>query len=202
MTTLKSSQKEHSDLLADLFTSSARSTVLRVFMLDPTRAYYQRQLEGATGLPIRAVQRELERLSGVGLLYRRTEGNRAYYQVDRDFLLYPELRTMVLKVGTPVEALRGALSLDESIRLAFLSETGDEVLAVFHPGRRPAVAAPEGISVELHSSEAFLAALAEEAAWLDPYLRHGADLLGRRDDVIWRHIHAAGHEVPKGDGVP
>ena len=51
-----------SKTLAVIFASSARVAVLRVFMLDPLRTYYQRQLESATGMAIRGVQRELERL--------------------------------------------------------------------------------------------------------------------------------------------
>jgi len=37
---------------------------------------------------------------------------------------------------------------------------------------------------------------------LNPYLVRGADVLGRREDVIWRHIAAAGYDVKKGEGVP
>ena len=84
LSTSYSSQTVSLETLRLLFSSSARVQVLRIFMLDPTRAYYQRQLEGAAGLPIRAIQRELERLSAAGLLYRRAEGNRSYYQIDMD----------------------------------------------------------------------------------------------------------------------
>ena len=55
-TTQNSSQSISYDTLKLLFSSSARVQVVRIFMLDPTRAYYQRQLESAAGLPIRANQ--------------------------------------------------------------------------------------------------------------------------------------------------
>ena len=87
-------------------------------MLDPHRAYYQRQIEAATGQPLRAIQRELDRLTSVGLLYRHTEGNRTYHQVDVQFPLFPELRSMVLKTVEPEERLRGLLACDEAVRLA------------------------------------------------------------------------------------
>jgi DNA-binding transcriptional ArsR family regulator len=188
--------------MAGLFASGARVAVLRVFMIDPRRAYYQRQLSQATKLPIRAIQRELERLTAIGLLYRRTEGNRTYFQVDTEFSLYPELRAMVLKSVGLVDRLRGSLSLAAGVRLAFLDETRTRVLLVPHPGQEAAWAPPPGIeAVCLHADE-FREALAQRAALLDAFLVRGLDLLGRREDVIWRRIEAAGYSVPKGEGVP
>jgi hypothetical protein len=52
------------------------------------------------------------------------------------------------------------------------------------------------------SSEEFVRALAEDRERLRPFLGEGTDILGRRDDVIWRHIEAAGFLVQKGAGVP
>lgn len=188
--------------LAVLFASGARVQVLRALMLDPGRAYYQRQLEQATGLPIRAIQRELERLTEAGLLYRRPEGNRVYYQVDRDHLLYPELRSIVLKTAAPVDALRGQLAMDPAVRAALLNAEGDGCLVVEQPGEACRVAPPPGIELARMTSEAFLRGLRERALDIDAYLQRGTDLLGRRDDVLWRHIESAGYEVAKGAGVP
>ena len=171
-------------------------------MLDPSRAYYQRQLEQATGLPIRAIQRELERLTEAGLLYRRPEGNRVYYQVDRDHLLYPELRSIVLKTSPPVDALRGQLAMDPAVRVAILNAAGDTCLLVERTGEATRVTPPPDIAFERRSNEAFLSALQNRELALDAFLRHGTDLLGQRDDVLWRHIETAGYDVAKGAGVP
>ena len=181
----------------------ARVVVLRVFMLDPLRAYYQRQIEAATGQPIRAVQRELDRLTSTGLLYRRAEGNRTYYQVDVQFCLFPELRSMVLKTASAEERLRGHLAMDAAVRLAFWNESENRVLAVTLGGGKSVPAAIAGaLQVETMSMEEFDRLLADEPSALEGYLGCGVDLLGRRDDVIWRRIEAAGYQVPKGKGVP
>ena len=177
-------------------------SVLRVLMLDPLRAYYQRQIEGATGIPIRAVQRELERLTSIGMLYRRVEGNRTYCQVDMQFPLFPELRSMILKTSTPEERIRGLLALDDAVRLVFLCESEGRLLVVTFDARRPDLAGPGPFVVDLMTSEEFARALAEAPASLEPYLARGVDLLGRREDVIWRRIEAAGYVVEKGKGVP
>ena len=52
--TANSSQNISQKTLSMLFASSARAIVLRLFMVDPYRAYYQRQIEKSTGLAIRA----------------------------------------------------------------------------------------------------------------------------------------------------
>lgn len=202
ITTTESSHKTSEDALLALFASSARLSVLRPLLLDPKRAYYQRQLEAATGLPIRAVQRELDRLTSAGLLYRREEWNRAYYQTDMDFPLFPELRAMVLKSCGPADRLRGTLGMDECVRLLFLHGATARVLAVVQAGRRLSMKSYGPYSVEVMGSDEFIRALAEDRPLLDPFLREGVDLLGRREDLIWRRIEAAGYEVAKGEGVP
>lgn len=202
MTSL-SSQNRTLSPIAGLFASSSRETVLRVFLLDPHRVYYQRQLESVTGLPIRAIQRELERLSAVGLLYRRDEGNRTYYQVDFDFPCYPELRGMILKTAGPLEAFRAELAVHFGVRLAFLSRFEDRALVVGRPGLTSASEnLPKLVPVQWISSEAFLDGLENpESDWTE-FLSEGTDLLGRRGDPIWRRIESAGYQVKKGKGVP
>ncbi len=180
----------------------SRGKVLRAVLLDPYRAYYQRQLETVTGLPLRAVQRELERLSAAGLLYRRAEGNRAYYQADPDYVFYPELRGMILKTATALEALRAMLAVASGVRLAFRSGEGGQVLAVLHPDGANHVQVPAPYTVETVSSADFLAGLAEASGRWDVFLSSGTDLLGRREDAIWGRIEAAGYTVNKEQGVP
>lgn len=190
----------HSALLS-IFTSAARVAVLRVFMLDPLREYYQRQIESATGLPIRAVQREMERLTAASLLFRRTEGNRIYYRVDQQFPLFPELRSMVLKTSAPEEQFRGMLAVDDSVRLALLCAGECRALVVTETGAPPRARPPAGFTLDVLSTGEFLEALAQPES-LESYLRRGVDLLGRREDVLWRRLEAGGHWVQKGEGVP
>ena len=195
------SEQPQKAILESLFGSKARVAVLRLFMLDPTRAYYQRQLEGATGLAIRAVQRELDRLTAAGLLYRRVDGNRAYYQVDVHFSLFEDLRGLVLKTCSPVDRLRGSLAMDVSVRLGFLHEPTGKVLIVTQGAKRPAASLAAPFEMETMTSDEFVRALVEARAKIDPYLTEGHDLLGRRDDIIWRRIEMAGYDVERARGV-
>lgn len=189
------------ETLTKLFASKSRSTVLRVFMPDPLRPYYQRQIESITGLPLRAIQRELSRFTELGLLYRKEEGNRAYYRVNLSFPFFHELRTMVLKVSDPVDQLRGHLALCEDVRLAFLVERERSLLVVSRGERVPEIHLPEEYRLEVISFENFRSRLQNDPSSLSSYLRNGKDLLGRRDDVAWYHIEQAGFTVTKWRGV-
>ncbi len=80
-----------------LFSSAARVEVLHLFLLHPDRQFYQREIERETGQPIRAVQREVERLEGIGLLVRSAEGNRVFYRLNADFPLLAELTALFQK---------------------------------------------------------------------------------------------------------
>jgi len=107
-------------MLELLVSSSARVKILTLFLLNPESRFYQREIEGLTGLPIRAVQREVERLETIGLLQRTVEGNRVYYQVDREFFLFPELKSMILKTTGLGSLLRKRLQNEDRIKIAFI----------------------------------------------------------------------------------
>ena len=107
-------------MLKKLLTSSARVKVLTLLLMNPASRFYQRQIQSLTGLPPRAVQREMERLESLGLLVREVEGNRVYYSVDRGFALYPELKGLVLKTTGLGDSLRVQMSRGNGIQLAFI----------------------------------------------------------------------------------
>jgi len=85
--------------LQALFTSTARVEVLRLFLLKPGSQFYQREIERETGQPIRAIQREVERLEGIGLLARSVEGNRVFYRLNPEFPLLAELSALFHKAA-------------------------------------------------------------------------------------------------------
>ncbi len=191
------------NLLTVLFTSMARVSVLRVFLIDPQRAYYQRQLEAATGLAIRAVQRELEKLTESGLLNRRAEGKRAYYAIDSEFPGFDELRSLFLKEAEPIIRFRAALGLERRAQLCFQNKRTGRMLLVMQDGAQaPDVPEFDLFDVETIETTEFLERLAHAPKSLHPFLKAGEDILGRREDIIWCRIEAAGFQVQKSKGIP
>lgn len=88
-----------SSILEALFSSTARIEVLRLFLLNPDRHFYQREIGRETGQPIRAVQREMDRLAGIGLLVRAEEGHRVFYYLSPQFPLLAELTALFQKTA-------------------------------------------------------------------------------------------------------
>jgi predicted nucleotidyltransferase len=96
-------------LLETLFTSKARVAVLELLLLGSPSRFYLRQIAALTGQPVRAVQRELARLTSAGLLKETREGNRKYYQANREASVFPELRALLLKTVGLGDVLRDGI---------------------------------------------------------------------------------------------
>jgi predicted nucleotidyltransferase len=63
-----------------LFASATLLPLLRAFVSEPERDFYQRELQRLTSAHLRQVQRDLLRLENAGLVTRRAHGNRTYYR--------------------------------------------------------------------------------------------------------------------------
>jgi len=108
------------DALQALVLSEARAKVLTALFGERGRAFYQRELERVTGLPVVAVQRQLKRLSSAGLVAVGTAGGRRVYSADTRSAVYDEIASIVRKLRGPVAALRSALAVRRGVELAFV----------------------------------------------------------------------------------
>ena len=103
-----------------LFTSTQQRVLSRLFG-RPDLSYSVSQLIQSTGGGSGAVQRELARLSGSGLLLVENVGNQKRYRANPDAPIHDELVSVVRKTFGLAEPLREALSpLVERIRHAFV----------------------------------------------------------------------------------
>lgn len=90
-------------MLEHLFSSRTRVKLLKRFLLNPKEKYYVRELTRDINERINSVRRELENLSKLGLLINFTQNQKKYYQVNTDFLLYPELTALMTKAQSLLE---------------------------------------------------------------------------------------------------
>ena len=104
-----------------LFTSQARVEVLKLFFLRSSGRHYMREVATLTQQPFRAVQRELARLEGAKILQSSREGNRRYFQANRDSPIFSDLRSLLVKTVGLGDILGRALQEElGAIRAAFL----------------------------------------------------------------------------------
>jgi predicted nucleotidyltransferase len=109
------------DTTAAALFGSVRQAVLGLFFDHPDERFYQRQVVQSLAIGSGAVQRELARLVAGGILTRTVEGRQAYYQVNQNGTVYPELHGLVRKTMGVAGVLRESLGpLAGQVRLAFI----------------------------------------------------------------------------------
>ncbi|TMF76530.1 MAG: MarR family transcriptional regulator [Chloroflexi bacterium] len=107
------------DALRGLVLSEARAKVLTALFSEGGRAFYQKELARATGLPIVAVQRQLKRLSAAGLVRTSTAGGRRVYSADPRSAIFDEVSSIIRKLRGPASSLRPALKRHK-VEIAFV----------------------------------------------------------------------------------
>jgi predicted nucleotidyltransferase len=190
--TTKSSQKG----IGALFASAAIGPLLRSFVLQPQREFYQRELQRLTGAHLRQLQRDLGRLVESGFVQGRVHGNRVYYRAVVAHPAFPALRSLVLTTVGAGDGLREALAgLGAAVEAAFVygsfargdesAESDVDLLVVGSVTRRalasalapagrelgrelnPVILSAEEFAARRQSGDHFLeAVLAEPRIWL------------------------------------
>jgi predicted nucleotidyltransferase len=107
-------------MIEKLFSSKARVEIMKLFLFNPHDSYYQSQISSLTHQPIRAVQRELERLVSIGLIAKAMQGNRVYYKTNTKCSIFNELKSIFFKTVGIAEVLKARLEAKEDIKIAFI----------------------------------------------------------------------------------
>lgn len=84
-------------MLKRLFTSTTRVKLLTIFLLNPDQEFFIRELTRELDEQINSIRRELDNLKKTGLLRTREKNRKKYYAVNKNFLLYNELKSIVVK---------------------------------------------------------------------------------------------------------
>lgn len=105
--------------LVDIVSSRVKAELLRLLFGLNQPEVHLRELVRQSGLSLGTVQQELQRLTRVGLVTARKDGNRVYYRANPDHPLYRDLCSLVLKTDGLVGVLQLALRTPD-IRLAFV----------------------------------------------------------------------------------
>lgn len=116
----KAALRQPSGLAAALFTGT-QQRVLGLLFGQPDRSFFATEIIGLAGAGSGAVQRELARLTGSGLITVSKVGNQKHYQANAASPVFAELSGLMLKTTGLAEPLRIALApLAERIAFAFV----------------------------------------------------------------------------------
>lgn len=105
--------------LAELLSSRVKAEIFRLLFGPGQHELHVREIERQSGLADATVRQELKRLSRLGVVESRQDGNRTYYFANLRHPLYPDIRNLVLKTDGLVAGLREALT-SSGIQVAFV----------------------------------------------------------------------------------
>lgn len=89
--------------------------------MRPDKAWYLHELARHLGVTPSSIQREIALLARAGILAKRQDGNRVYYQADRACPILPELSQILQKTVALVDPLRSVLHpISDRIKLVFV----------------------------------------------------------------------------------
>jgi len=108
-------------MLKPLFSSNARVKLLRTFLLSSEEEFFIRELTRKLDEQINSVRRELDNLKKIGLLKSRVRNRKKYYYVNKDFLIFNELRDIFLKASSNDEQMGRAISKMGEVYFLLLS---------------------------------------------------------------------------------
>lgn len=105
--------------LAEFLSSRSRAEILRLLFGPEGRELHVRELERQSGLADATIRQELKKLTRLGVIVARQDGNRTYYRANVEHPLYPDIRNIVRKTSGLTDVLREALG-EAEIQIAFV----------------------------------------------------------------------------------
>lgn len=83
-----------------LFGSKTRVKLLHLFLNNPNRAFYVREITRKIDEQINSVRRELANMLSIGIIKSETSNNRLYYEINQDYPHYQPLH-QIFSDSTP-----------------------------------------------------------------------------------------------------
>ena len=84
-------------MLEFFISSGSRRKILIYLLKHPDEEYHLRELSRRVSEPAPVVKRELDKLDQLGLIVSWVQGNQRRFRLNRSFLFWPELKSMVEK---------------------------------------------------------------------------------------------------------
>ncbi len=113
-----------------LFGSKTRVKLLHLFLSNPDRAFYVREITRKIDEQINSVRRELANMLSVGIIKSENSNNKLYYEVNQEYVHYEPLRQIFVAATPESKALKeveavgdwtGRLKTLGDVRVAILS---------------------------------------------------------------------------------
>lgn len=114
-------------MIDQLFGSKTRVKLLHLFMNNPNRSFYVREITRKIGEQINSVRRELSNMLSIGIISSDTAENKLYYEVNQKYPHYKALRSIF--TNTPQDEADSTSKDNDMIKK--LRALGSVELAIF-----------------------------------------------------------------------
>ena len=112
---------ERKSPIADVLLGKTKQHLLSAILLQPERSWYLSELARYLHVPPSSLQRELAQFVNAGIVAKRQDGNRVYFQADHTCPVFQELSGLLTKTVGLADLVRDALTpLKDRIHLAFI----------------------------------------------------------------------------------
>jgi len=147
------------NILAELLSSKIRAEIFRIFFGVRDDELHMREIERRSGFTTGTVQQELKKLHRLGLIKKRRDGNRLYYQANKEHPLYSDIRNIILKTIGLVDIIQDKLKQARDIKIAFVfgsiarhdekAQSDVDLMIIGKLGLRKVIALLSGISEKI-----------------------------------------------------
>jgi hypothetical protein len=86
-----------SEVLENLFGSKEKTRMLRFFLQNPEQEYQLKEIAKRNMLVPKRVKKELDNLTKIRFIQKRTKKGKIFYILNLNFVFYPELKNLVSK---------------------------------------------------------------------------------------------------------
>ena len=105
-----------------LFGSKTRVKLLHLFLNNPDRAFYVREITRKIDEQINSVRRELANMLSIGIIKSENSNNRLYYEVNQEYAHYAPLRAIFANSELASEAVQAVDGNDWAKRFKALGD--------------------------------------------------------------------------------
>ncbi len=106
--------------ISNIFKSKTRKALFRLYFTNPENEYYLRELERLLDIPVSMVRKELIRLEKENIFLSHKKANLVYYQLNKLYPLFSELKSIVSKTVGAEGVLKQTLSKVKGVEAAFI----------------------------------------------------------------------------------
>lgn len=99
-----------------LFGSKTRVKLLSLFLNNPGRPYYVREITRKIDEQINSVRRELSNLLSIGIIKSESSNNRLYYEVEQSYQYFKELKAIFSTIPVTSKAIRETKDEDQVVK--------------------------------------------------------------------------------------